>query len=97
MVNTSNDYTINGNSTTMTTTNLSSNWLQPNTLDNTWTGWTTWPSTYVHHSCHCHDKKIRLTLKEIDVLRRAAKKDAKLRDVLQQLTSMIEVEVEFDG
>ena len=51
------------------------------------------------HICHCHwcsiEKKVRMTLKEVDTLRRAAKKDAKLREVLQRLTDFIEVEVEL--
>ena len=61
-------------------------------------GYPVWYTNTVH-ICHCHwcsiEKKVRMSLKEVDTLRRAAKKDAKLRDVLQRLTDFIEVEVEL--
>lgn len=49
--------------------------------------------------CHCHwfkQPKIRLDMAEVNTLRRAAKKDKKLKDVLEQFTDYIEVIMEFD-
>jgi len=75
------------------------NWLDTSdTLTNwqDWTGGTT--SCNIHYnwcSCHWHGGKIRLSLKEVDTLRKAAKKDSKLKEVLNKLTPKIEVEIEL--
>ena len=64
--------------------------------------WVYTPPIYNHFTttiCHCHwckQPKIRLDMAEVDTLRRAAKKDKKLKDVLEQFTDYIEVTVEFD-
>ena len=49
----------------------------------------TWP-TY-------SERKIRLTLSEVEHLRKAARKDAKLRETLRKFSPHIEVEVDFPG
>lgn len=71
-------------------------------VGNTWkVDWWTWPwpayqpyyvppTTYVTVA-----EKVRLKSSEVDRLRAAAKRDAKLKAVLQKFTPLIEVELEF--
>jgi hypothetical protein len=40
-------------------------------------------------------RPIKLTLTEVEVLREAARKDKKVREVLRKFTPQIEIEVDF--
>lgn len=53
---------------------------------NTW--YYTWPQTYT-------PRPIRLGLSEVEKLRQAAKRDAKLKAILEKFTDQIEVVVDF--
>ena len=86
---------------------LNGNWLQDSTTFTWPTQHNAWEPPFNRHmwiyptvhQCHCHwcsSTKIRLTLKQVDKLRTAAKKDSKLREVLEQFTQYIEVAVDFD-
>lgn len=52
-----------------------------------------WPY-YGYNTCTEH-KPIRLSLAEVETLKKAAKQDPKLRDVLSKFTGQIEVIVDF--
>lgn len=61
-----------------------------------------WTNDYWHPYGYCYPsfptvehKPIKLSLAEVETLKRAAKQDAKLRDVLAKFTGQIEVVVEF--
>lgn len=61
-------------------------YFAPNTQ---WHYWYPWKTTeYI-------DRKIRVKLSELDTLRKAAKGDDKLKEVLKKFTPLIEVEVDL--
>jgi len=63
-----------------------------NCLDVT-TGWYT---PYYYHVCHTSPARpIKLTLTEIEVLRKLAKHHAKIKAILQKFTEQIEITVDF--
>lgn len=53
-----------------------------------------WPSYYVSYSGP--SRPIKLTLSEVERLRAAAKRDAKLKAILAKFTDQIEITVDFE-
>ncbi len=49
----------------------------------------------VYHHTEITEKKVRLKLSEVERLKKAAKDDPKLREVLVKLTQVIEVEIDL--
>lgn len=87
---------------------LSSNWLDETTFpqssggsigDNTAVGSVTSYGYYYYpepwHYRLWETKRIDLKLSEVETLRAAAKKDKKLKDILNKFSALIRVEVDF--
>jgi hypothetical protein len=81
------------NSVNSTTTSTVTNWC--------W-GCNCWPC-HCHHDYHYHyntystpHRPIRISVGELDVLRKAAKGNRRLKAVLEKFTDQVEVEVSFD-
>lgn len=53
-----------------------------------------WPSYYVSYSGP--SRPIKLTLSEVERLRAAAKRDAKLKAIIAKFTECIQIEVDFE-
>ena len=51
---------------------------------------------YTYAPCGIAPRPIRLTLKDVERLRLAAKRDAKLKAILEKFTDQIEVELSFE-
>lgn len=62
------------------------------TVTNFWTGWPN--NTYWYYPVPDH-RPIKLGLSEVEKLRSAAKRDAKLKKILEKFTDQIEVVVDF--
>lgn len=52
--------------------------------------------TYYYYTLPSEARPIKLALSEIERLRKAAKADPKLKDILQKFTSQIEITVDFE-
>jgi hypothetical protein len=80
---------------------VNNSWLDSN-IDNSWgqplttscAPITNYP-IYYYYSTMYVAKPIRLTMSEVESLRKVAKSDSKLKDILAKFTSQIEVIVDF--
>ena len=83
----SNDWLNDSVTTTLTTTNGSGcTYYYP---------YAYWPWAYPVVSSPT--RPIKLTMREVDQLRKAAKADAKLKTILSKFTDQIEILVDFEG
>jgi len=67
------------------------------TFDSTTTVYTyPWWATHYYYHYDTPRRPIKLKLSEVEKLRKAAKADAKLKEILQKFTDHIEITVDFD-
>jgi len=71
------------------TTSLNTNWLDGTSTTIYGNTLAYWPYTYSY-------TRVRLQLSEVEVLRKAAKKDKAVREILRKFTNHIELVVDFD-
>lgn len=55
-----------------------------------------WWQTYYYYTMPSDARPIKLKLSEIERLRKVAKADPKVKDILQKFTSQIEITVDFE-
>jgi len=76
-------------------------WLETNVVYNPSGTTGTWPEYWNNHwQPYCYhyignDKPIKLTLAEVELLRQLAKKDDRVKRILQKFTDLIEITVDF--